>query len=43
MQNKPLVSVLTTAYKHEKYIAGAIESVMASTRQNGELLLNKRI
>ncbi len=44
MQNKeimeqPLVSVLMTAYNREKYIAEAIESVMASTYQNWELIV----
>lgn len=39
VQNKPLVSVLMTAYNREKYIAEAIESVMASTYQNWELII----
>jgi glycosyltransferase involved in cell wall biosynthesis len=42
MKNKeshPLVSVLMTAYNREKYIAEAIESVMASTYQNWELII----
>lgn len=39
MQNKPLVSVLMTAYNREKYIAEAIESVIASTYQNWELII----
>ncbi len=39
MQNKPLVSVLMTAYNREKYIAEAIESVLASTYQNWELII----
>ncbi|MFN8256706.1 MAG: glycosyltransferase family A protein [Bacteroidales bacterium] len=44
MQNKeitekPLVSVLMTAYNREKYIAEAIESVLASTYQNWELIV----
>jgi glycosyltransferase involved in cell wall biosynthesis len=39
MQEKPLVSILMTAYNREKYIAEAIESVMASTYQNWELII----
>ena len=39
MINTPLVSVLMTAYNREKYIAEAIESVMASTYQNWELII----
>jgi len=35
----PLVSVLMTAYNREKYIAEAIESVIASTYQNWELII----
>jgi glycosyltransferase involved in cell wall biosynthesis len=31
MKEQPLVSVLMTAYNREKYIAEAIESVIAST------------
>lgn len=38
-QNTPLVSVLMTAYNREKYIAEAIESVIASTWQNWELII----
>lgn len=37
--NNPLVSVLMTVYNREKYIAEAIESVMASTYQNWELII----
>jgi glycosyltransferase involved in cell wall biosynthesis len=37
--HNPLVSVLMTAYNREKYIAEAIESVMASTYQNWELII----
>lgn len=37
--NKPLVSVLMTAYNREKYIAEAIESVLISTYRNFELLI----
>ncbi len=39
MQTKPLVSVLMTAYNRKKYIAEAIESVIASTYQNWELII----
>jgi len=35
----PLVSVLITAYNREKYIAEAIESVLASTYKNFELII----
>lgn len=37
--NQPLVSVLMTAYNREKYIGEAIESVIASTYQNWELII----
>ncbi len=37
--NEPLVSVLMTAYNREKYIAQAIESVLASTYINFELII----
>ena len=37
--NKPLVSVLMTAYNREKYIASAIESVLASTLNDFELII----
>ncbi|MCK7590234.1 glycosyltransferase family 2 protein [Subsaxibacter sp. CAU 1640] len=39
MNQKPLVSVLMTVYNREKYIAQAIESVMASTYEQWELLI----
>jgi glycosyltransferase involved in cell wall biosynthesis len=39
MTNEPLVSVLMTAYNREKYIAQAIESVLASTYSNFELII----
>jgi glycosyltransferase involved in cell wall biosynthesis len=39
MQPSPLVSVLMTAYNREKYIAEAIESVLASTYTNFELII----
>lgn len=35
----PLVSVLMTAYNREKYIGAAIESVLASTYSNFELII----
>jgi glycosyltransferase involved in cell wall biosynthesis len=37
--SSPLVSVLMTAYNREKYIAEAIESVLASTFQDFELIV----
>lgn len=37
--NPPLVSILMTAYNREKYIAEAIESVLASTYTNFELII----
>lgn len=39
MENKPLVSVLMTAYNREKYISEAIESVQASTYSKFELII----
>ena len=39
MENKPLVSVLMTSYNRQKYIAEAIESVIASTYQDFELII----
>ena len=38
-ENNPLVSVLMTAYNRENYIAEAIESVLASTFSNFELII----
>ncbi|MBK8712927.1 MAG: glycosyltransferase family 2 protein [Niastella sp.] len=35
----PLVSVLMTAYNRQQFIAEAIESVLASTYQNWELII----
>jgi glycosyltransferase involved in cell wall biosynthesis len=35
----PLVSILMTAYNREKYIAEAIESILASTYSNFELII----
>ncbi len=37
--NSPLVSVLMTSYNREKYIGAAIESVLASTYTNFELII----
>jgi glycosyltransferase involved in cell wall biosynthesis len=39
VNNEPLVSVLMTSYNREQYIAAAIESVLASTYSNFELLI----
>lgn len=39
MSKNPFVSVLMTSYNREKYIAAAIESVLASTFQDFELLI----
>lgn len=39
MKEQPLVSVLMTSYNREKYIAEAIESVLASTYANWELII----
>jgi glycosyltransferase involved in cell wall biosynthesis len=39
MTQEPLVSVLMTAYNREKYIGAAIESVLASTYENWELII----
>jgi glycosyltransferase involved in cell wall biosynthesis len=39
MDSHPLVSILMTAYNREKYIAEAIESVLASTYKNFELII----
>lgn len=36
---EPLVSILMTAYNRERYISEAIESVLASTYQNWELII----
>jgi len=38
-KNEPLVSVLMTTYNRSKYLSMAVESVMASTYQNWELLI----
>jgi glycosyltransferase involved in cell wall biosynthesis len=39
VNQKPIVSVLMTAYNREKYIGEAIESVLASTFQDFELII----
>lgn len=39
MNQKPLVSILMTAYNRQKYIGDAIESVLASTYKNFELII----
>ena len=39
METQPLVSVLMTSYNREKYIAEAIESVLASSYKNFELII----
>lgn len=39
MQGKPLVSVLMTAYNRAAYIGNAIESVLANTYENFELII----
>lgn len=39
MTDQPLISVLMTVYNREKYITEAIESVIASTYQNWELII----
>ena len=39
MPISPIVSVLMTAYNREKYIAAAIESVLASTLTDFELII----
>ena len=40
MTNKPLVSVLITAYNREEYISDAIKSVLSSTYTNFELIIS---
>ena len=39
MKSNPLVSVLMTAYNREKYIAASIESVLAQTLEDFELII----
>ena len=38
MQDKPLVSVLMNCFNGEKYVSGAVESVIAQTYQNWEII-----
>ncbi|QCR22168.1 glycosyltransferase family A protein [Pontibacter sp. SGAir0037] len=40
MGNRPLISVLMTAYNREKYIAEAIESIIGSVYNNWELIIS---
>jgi len=37
--NMSLISIITTTYKHEKYIAKTIESILSQTFQDWELLV----
>ena len=37
--SQPLFSFLTTAYRTEKYVAETIESVLAQTRDDWELIV----
>lgn len=39
MSTQPLVSILTTVYNREKYIAACIESVLASSFQDWEMII----
>ena len=39
MPFSPIVSILTTVYNREKYIAACIDSVLASSYQNWELII----
>ena len=39
MTNKPIVSILTTVYNREKYLADCIESVLASSFSNWEMII----
>ncbi len=39
MKKKPLVSIITPTYNHEKYIAKCIESVIAQTYDNWEMII----
>ena len=35
----PLISIITTAYKHEKFIVDTIESILVQSFTNWELLI----
>ena len=37
--NNPIASILTTVYNREKYIAACIDSVLASSYQDWELII----
>ena len=39
MSLPPIVSILTTVYNREKYLAACIDSVLASSYQNWELII----
>ena len=39
LDKKPLVSVITPVYNHEKYIAQTIQSILDQTYQNWEMLI----
>ena len=39
MNKTPVISILTTVYNREKYIAACIDSVLASSYQDWELII----